>query len=86
MTSGYERDNVSIHIIDDDMTESDEKFRVLFTEVEAESYPSQCDSIIVGSGSSNGIMDTSTMLRPMLTNATAVITIKDDDDNIIVCK
>lgn len=79
MTSGHERDYVTINIIDDDMTESDERFSVVFTEVEAES----CDSAVAGSGSSNGILDTGSMLLPMLTNVTAVITINDDD---AVCK
>ena len=69
-------DCVTVFIIDDNTVEPDETFEVQFTELDWELAP-ECG--MIGSGGGSGEPDTSRMLSPMITNATVLVTIRDND-------
>ena len=74
---------VTIKIIDDDVPEPDESFIILLSEVEPGSS-AECNGSGGGGMSGSGISEgpshnLTNMLQPMVANATAVITIRDDD-------
>ena len=64
---------VTVNIIDDDESEMDETFTVVFSELDREDTPDE-----YGSGGSGKPGDND-MLMPMMVNLTVAITIKDDD-------
>ena len=74
---------VRIDIIDDDTPESDERFAVIFSELEPEASRECAQSVDDGSAGSggSGMPGMTVSLQPMVTNETVVITIKDDDSD-----
>ena len=67
---------MTVFIIDNNTVEPDETFEVQFTELDWELAP---ESGMTGSGGGSGEPDTSRMLCPMITNATVLVTIMDND-------
>ena len=79
LTSTGNKLHVPIYITNDILVEPDESFAVVFSVLDAESYPEDCKEALVGSGWSSSSQGSSGMLLPMAMNVTACITIKDDD-------